>query len=167
MKSPSIYRSEDALHQACAGYLNARLLPPAWWTTFPAGGGGKDRGSRLKRMGMKAGVPDLLIFVKKYLARSELKYLARSELLAPTYESLSAYGIELKTKKGVISSVQSRTHQDMITAGFQISVARSLEDLKQTLDVWRIPLRHVSPSTERLMLSLNAWQEANFDLSSL
>lgn len=150
MKSPSVYRSEDALHQACAGYLNARLLPPAWWTTFPAGGGGKDRGSRLKRMGMKSGVPDLLIF-------DPLPVMG-----------IMGYGIELKDKDGRLLPSQIETQPRMMNAGFQImSICRSLEEMKHQLDEWRIPIRHVSPATERLMLSLNAWQEANFDLSSL
>lgn len=160
MKSSAYeFRSETAFHQACAGFLNARLMPPAWFTTFPAGGGGRDRGRQLKRMGLKAGVPDIL------LIRPSGHDVMGIDGFWMTLTFVG--GIELKTKNGVVSAAQRQTHQDMIAAGAKIAIARSIDDLKNILTDWNFPLRSVSKSTERLMLSIDAWKDANFDVNSL
>jgi hypothetical protein len=132
---PPHLTSEDELHAAIAGYLSWALEPPAWFTCFPAGGGGFIRGVRLKRLGLKAGVPDLLVF----------RPLPGG--------GLAALGIELKRPTGgKLLASQRETHPLMLAAGFQIlAEARSLDEVKAALRTWDFPLREVKPSTERLL----------------
>jgi hypothetical protein len=52
---------EQALQQQVAQYLDIVLKPPAFWTAIAHGGGGLMRGKINKGMGMKAGIPDILI----------------------------------------------------------------------------------------------------------
>ena len=119
--------SEFALHCAVANFLNAVLLPEARlastesdvaWTTFPAGGGGKARGGKLKRLGLKAGWPDI-----------QLVWRGRF------------YGIELKQAKGRLSTDQVSTHRKLCHAGAWIVTCRSIEEVGDALRAWGIPTR--------------------------
>ena len=111
---------EDALHAAVADLLDLVLLPPAWWTTFPLGGGGKARGGKLKRRGVKAGVPDILIVC-----------------------DCQAFWIELKSAKGVLNADQKATIPQLISAGCRVAIARSVADVLAMLDAWGIPHKRV------------------------
>lgn len=111
---------EFKLHCAVAEYLDLILGRGVWWTTFPAGGGGKARGGRLKSMGLKAGVPDILII----------------------HDGRPLW-IELKTPKGRISDVQILTHGDIVNAGGEVVVCRSVEQVEDALRDWSVPLRKV------------------------
>lgn len=55
---------EQDFHAVAMEYLDLALPSHAIATTFPAGGGGKIRGAQLKRMGLKAGWPDIQILVR-------------------------------------------------------------------------------------------------------
>ena len=110
--------TESALHRAVAQYLSAVLLPPAWFTTFPAGGGGKVRGGQLKARGLRAGVPDILI----------------------VYEGIARF-IELKSDKGRLSPEQKQCHDMLRAAGAWVSVCRSLDHVELALRAWEIPTR--------------------------
>lgn len=109
VRKPTV--SEDKLHLAVAQYLTWALRPPAWWTTFPLGGGGAVRGARLKAKGTKAGVPDILV-------------------VAPKRPLL---WIELKTTTGVVSDEQEECHEHLVAAGCQVVVARDLDDVAAAL----------------------------------
>ena len=50
---------ERELHAAVAQFLRLALRPPSTWTTFPAGGGGLERGRTLARLGLRPGWPDM------------------------------------------------------------------------------------------------------------
>ena len=116
-KLPAV--SERVLHVQVADYLDRALPLDAWWTTFPAGGGGKIRGRSLKRVGLKAGVPDVLIIYKGRV-----------------------HWIELKTIKGELSHKQHDTFVAFSHAGCKIPyVCRNLDNVEFALDAWRIPLR--------------------------
>jgi hypothetical protein len=52
MRPPELERD---LHAAVADYLHLALRPPTTWTTFPAGGGGLQRGRLLARLGFRPG----------------------------------------------------------------------------------------------------------------
>lgn len=111
-------RPEDNLHFAVAEYL--ALAVPAhvgFWTTFPAGGGGEERGRKLKRMGLKAGVPDLMLI-----------------------RAGRAYFIELKADKGRLSPEQRAIRNDLITHGAPAAVCRSVDDVSVTLQRWGFPV---------------------------
>ena len=111
---------EQVLHMAVADYLTRALSidDGVWWTTFPAGGGGKVRGAFLKRMGLKAGVPDILII-----------------------RDGRAYWIELKAKAGKLSPAQWKSKGDMSQAGSPMHLCRSLDDVQRFLIAWAIPIR--------------------------
>jgi hypothetical protein len=52
---------ERELHAAVAQFLRLALRAPTTWTTFPAGGGGLERGRMLARLGLRPGWPDILV----------------------------------------------------------------------------------------------------------
>jgi hypothetical protein len=120
---------EQALQRQVAAYLSWALAPPAWFTAFPAGGGGWTRGKILKGMGLKAGVPDIVIY----------------------YEG-KAFFLELKAPKGVLSVTQKRTHDELRAAGCLVAVIRSLDDFRALVDgPWwwlRACVRETKPSIE-------------------
>jgi hypothetical protein len=111
-------RPEDALHQQIAEFLRLALPPEVWWSTFPSGGGGAARGGKLKAMGLRAGVPDLLVLHEGRL-----------------------FGIELKSAKGDVSAEQIDCHRDMVLAGARVAVCRSVDDVGFWLEKWGIPTR--------------------------
>lgn len=123
--------TEAQLHRTIAGWLTLHLMPPAWFTTFPAGGGGQLRGQLLKASGLKAGVPDILV-IHQGIAR----------------------WVELKTEKGRLSDAQYRTMADLGAAGCITAVVRSLDEMIMLAGLWGLPIRTVSPSTERLRAAL-------------
>lgn len=109
-------KPEAALHRAVAQYLSL-VLPQGcgvFFSTFPSGGGGRIRGAQLKAMGLKSGVPDLMLI-------HEGRY----------------YGIELKA--GTALSVAQHERRDEIhQAGGQVAVARSIDQVKEHLSRWGI-----------------------------
>jgi len=111
-------RSEHALHRAVAAYLAAVLPADAFWTTFPAGSGGKARGGQLKAAGLRPGVPDLIL-------------LYRGRFL----------GIELKSAKGRVSDAQQACRALILAAGGAWAECRSLDDIELALTEFRVPLR--------------------------
>jgi hypothetical protein len=130
--------TEAQLHRQVAGFLNACLLAPAVWTSFPAGGGGAMRGRILKAAGLRAGWPDIQIFWRDQMNLH-----------------LSVGMIELKTpKKGRVSDAQTDCHAALRDLDCRVAVCRSLEDVKSALDTWRIPLRSVSLSAERMTAAI-------------
>jgi hypothetical protein len=118
-KMRGIHPSEDDLHRAVAGFLTLAITPPAWWTTFPAGGGGYTRGALLKAKGLKSGVPDILFILAG-----------------------RAYWIELKSKRrGVVSDDQRLTAVDLKAAHCPWAVCRSVEEVEERLIEWGFQLR--------------------------
>ena len=112
-------RLESALHAQVAAYLRVALRHPWWFTTFPAGGGGRVRGAQLKARGLRAGMPDLLVF-------------------GPAW---TVIGLELKSDKGRLSKEQVETHDAMRACGFSVFVCRSVDDVEAVLDAAEVPLR--------------------------
>ena len=104
---------EDDLHMAVAQLLRLVLPADAIWSTIPAGGGGKIRGAKLKKMGYRAGWPDI-------------------EIVA----SGRPHVIELKTLTGTVSPVQRACHKALVRAGALVAVCRSIPDVEGTLRGW-------------------------------
>jgi hypothetical protein len=104
---------EQQLHLAVAKFLRHALRSPVFWTTFPAGGGGRMRGAFLRGMGLKAGVPDILVFAPTGISNAS-----------------QVVGIELKAPKGAISTAQYDTHVDLEKAGVRCLIARSVDDVE-------------------------------------
>jgi hypothetical protein len=84
-------------------------------------------------MGARSGVPDLLIIC------------AGKALL-----------IEIKTEKGRLSEAQMACHAEIMAAGGRVAVIRSLDDLREVLAFWEIPVRETKPSTERIRRGFQA-----------
>lgn len=118
MKAPKL--TESALHKSVADYLDLALLPPALWTTFPAGWGslGKATAGRLRGSGLKAGFPDILIFFSGRVA-----------------------GIELKTVTGLVSKAQHQMFLRLSEAGVRVYICRNLDDVIGVLEQESLPHR--------------------------
>lgn len=117
--------TEAALHRSVAAYLRTVLIAPAFFTTFPAGGGGKVRGAQLKGMGLLPGMPDLLVF------HSLPDCAVRPETLV--------IGIELKAGKGSQSKEQRIVEDAFRANGMQYRICRSIEDVAHLLKKEGVP----------------------------
>lgn len=117
---------EAALHRAVADFLAKSLRPPTWWSTFPAGGGGIVRGAKLKAMGLRAGVPDLLIFHPQFVMGMAAGCIV--------------VGAELKAGKNGTSDEQDETMADLMVAGAHCGVCRSIEDVAALLRRHGVPV---------------------------
>ena len=112
--------SEDQLHRSVAEYLDWMLKEPACWSTFPSGGYllGKAAAGRLKARGLKAGMPDILVFFDG-----------------------RCIGIELKTRSGGLSDAQKEMFPKLQAAGIRVHVCRNLGDVTVVLRDSQVPLR--------------------------
>ena len=111
---------EGRLQIAVADYL--RLALPSnwlWWHTGGQANYDARRGGMLKRMGFKAGLPDLFI-------------LSPSGLLI---------GIELKAGKGRLSKAQKAVRDWFLEHGRPWHEARSIEDVQGILTRYGVPTR--------------------------
>ena len=110
---------EQALQQAVARYLELALPKYARFTAFPAGGGGRVRGARLKAMGLAKGVPDILIFWDDQQTGLRLK--TRPDAW---HENMT---VDLKT----IASADPRSFQNaMAQRGYHIQSAMNREGIR-------------------------------------
>jgi hypothetical protein len=115
--------TEAELHRSVAEFLDLVVLPPAMWTTFPAGWTAMRKGAagRLRGAGLKAGMPDILVF-----------YDGRT------------IGIELKTPSGKVSSVQFDMIEKLRLAGIPVHVCRNIDRVHAALIAHQIPIRKFS-----------------------
>lgn len=123
---PPSREHERELHAAVARFLSIVLRPPTTWTTFPAGGGGLERGRMLARLGLRPGWPDVLVL---HPAPTATEGCRRVILL----------GLELKTEIGRQSQVQRAVEIDFAAAGATYTLCRSLEDVRNSLAAAGIP----------------------------
>ena len=111
---------EDKLQEACVtwfGYQYPEYAPLLWH--IPNGGSRNViEAAKLKRMGVRRGVPDLQLAIP------------RSVYTSPTTRSLVDCGlfIELKTKDGRVTPEQKKMHKRLIAQGYKVIVCRSLDD---------------------------------------
>jgi hypothetical protein len=117
--------TERTLHKSVADLLASVLAPEVAWTTFPAGGGGLIRGAQLKKCGLKPGWPDLqLIYRGRY------------------------FGIELKVPGNSLDKEQRVAHAEITSAGGNLAVCKSLNEVSRQLEAWGIPTKRYSISLE-------------------
>jgi hypothetical protein len=110
---------EAAFQIQVARYL-AKALPEGYWfSAFPAGGGGRIRGARLKAMGLKAGVPDMVVF--------------RSNPYHEDGDLGDTLWLELKAKSGSLSQVQKDLHKHLKALGHRVEVVKTLEQVQDAL----------------------------------
>ena len=109
---------EDQIHVQVADYLRLALRSPdVWWTTIPAGGGGKVRGALLKRKGYTKGTPDILI----------------------VFRGLSHW-IEMKRPGEHLTADQEEQHRALRRAGSVTGVCWSVADVYSTICAWGLPV---------------------------
>lgn len=112
---------EGALHRSVAQWLDWMLLPPALYTTFPAGWGWlpKSTAGRLKGSGLKAGFPDILVFFDR-----------------------RCVGIELKKRDGALTENQKVMRPLLEAAGVQVFVCRTVDEVVAVLVAQGFPMRN-------------------------
>ena len=129
--------SENDIHAAVARALDVLLLPPATWTTFPAGGYGLTAAAaaRLVRLGLKRGWPDVLV-LHGTLHGIELKRATGT--LSRTRTT--------RTRSGALRLVEGQ--QDVFprleAAGMRIAVCRSVDEVLAALAAWGVPTRRAA-----------------------
>jgi hypothetical protein len=111
---------EIEFHSTVAELLEWMLKPPALYTTFPAGWGKLPPrlAGWLKKCGLKAGMPDILI-----------------------WHEGRCIGLELKKPGTSASSAQREMHAKLWGAGVLVYVCRRLEDVIAALRDAEFPLR--------------------------
>lgn len=101
--------------------LKKRLKRGVLYTAFPAGGGGRVRGAKLKKAGLMAGWPDIqLVYKGQY------------------------YGLEVKTPVGRLSPAQVDLHKKLIKDGCSIAVVRSVSEAEEIILDWGLSRKHKS-----------------------
>jgi hypothetical protein len=127
--------TEDEFHVAVADLLDVMLPdrspgdpPQVFYTTFPAGYGklSKAMAGRLKAKGMKAGMPDILVFRRN------------------SHNTTCVIGLELKVGVNSISATQRTTHALLQAVGIKTYVIRCLNDVMEALHDARIPHRRIA-----------------------
>lgn len=139
--SPRPYRltevvtPEAKLHERVAKMLRGLLMPPAQWSTFPAGSVPlpQQYGDKLYRMGLARGWPDILVI-----------------------HAGDVFGIELKRKGGGLSKTRiGRTRRGAMRvyegqedvfprlqlAGMRIAVCTDEDEVMAALLRWGVPVR--------------------------
>lgn len=120
MKKDPFRVPEETFHQFVAHVLEWQMTGPDcdWtWTTFPLGGGGKIRGAKLQRAGVRKGWPDT-------------QFLRGGRF----------YAIELKGDGGRVSDDQEETQSAIIRAGGLVENCWTGQAVLDTLDDWGFPL---------------------------
>ena len=118
-------RLEDALHVQVAKYLRAVIGPErtccngvAWESIETRGRRSLAEGARNRARGCVAGTPDIHICYRG-----------------------CEYHIELKAGKGTTTTEQLSWHEAFGQAGATIAVCRTLDDVRECLETWRVPTR--------------------------
>ncbi len=123
--TPRRKQPEQIFQRQCAEFLTLALpTPDGWFTTIPAGGGGKVRGAILKGMGYKAGTPDMLV-IHRWNAGAN-----------PT-----VIWLELKSLNRWPTKIQKQCRNDLEAAGCCWALCRTLEDVERALTRFGVPLR--------------------------
>ena len=126
---------EDDLHAAVADALDRLLLPPATWTTFPAGHVPLPAryAVKLARLGLKRNWPDVLVLHRGTLHGIELKRPGEGLSIARW----------VRTRRGAPRFVegQRETFPRLEAAGMQIAVCETVVGVLDALAGWGVPLR--------------------------
>ncbi len=129
--------AEDDLQASVADALNTLLLPPAMWFAMPVGHVELTaaQAARLSRIGVKRGLPDLLV-VYNGVFGIELKRVGGR---------LSNTRI-VRTRRGAprILDGQADTFPRLIRAGMRIAICHSVDEVLAALRGWGVPTRRVS-----------------------
>jgi hypothetical protein len=127
--------AELDIHKACAEALDKLLLPPAFWFTYPAGHVQLSAAetTRLVRVGLKRGLPDLWIVHQGLLFTIEIK--RKGGRLSKTRVG--------RTRRGAprIYEGQEDVFPRLKAAGAAIAICHSVEEMLDQVARWGLPLR--------------------------
>lgn len=113
-KVKTVRVSEDTIHKSVAAHLNLRCSPDCYWFHVPNGGSRNViEATKLKAMGTKAGVADLVIIIRG-----------------------KAHFLELKAKKGRMSAAQIMSRTLVEAAGAVYQVAYGIDEALGVLESW-------------------------------
>lgn len=117
--------TEDQLQKAVVRALAVNARSDAiYWHTPNGGSRNAIEAAKLKGMGTRAGIPDILI-------------LCNSQL----------YGLELKTERGRLSPLQRLMLDELRRAGARVAVSYGLDDALEKIGgwgLWRKPIELVA-----------------------
>ena len=116
-----IIDTECAIHVSIVEYLRLVLPGALIWHTPNGGKRGAREAAELKRMGVKAGVPDIAIVIDGRL-----------------------YFLEVKTPKGVLSEPQEQFCVALDCHGIPWAVVRSVEDARAFLAAHSVETREAA-----------------------
>jgi hypothetical protein len=136
--TPGPVPSETDIHRSVAKALNALLLPPAFWFTYPAGlvELSPQQASRYVACGLKAGMPDIMIFHRGvYLL--ELK--RPGGRLSRTQIKKSKHGL-----REVVGQVERFEELCKTGAVRDLAVCCSVDEVLHQLDKWQLPMRRIA-----------------------
>lgn len=121
--------TESQLHVSVAQFLDWALVPPTFYTTFPAGWGKLTKGTagRLYASGLKKGMPDILIFADPQISENR----RRPHVI----------GIELKVPPNSVTAAQRDTFAKLQAVGVRVYVCTSIEEVRVVLKREWIPCR--------------------------
>lgn len=116
---------EHELQASVAEFLDWLLIPPAFYTAFPAGWGWlpPSTAARLKKCGLKPGMPDLLVF----------------NVIQQIYPKI--IGIELKVGNNKPSVDQTLMHARLLAVGIPVFTCWSIDEVAHILKQEGVPLR--------------------------
>ncbi len=112
---PRLEASESQIHMAVVSHLRARCRRGIHWH-HPATGELRDpaTAAKLQRMGVRAGLPDVLLLIDGRL-----------------------HGLELKRERGGhVSQAQRAMHDELRGAGAVIATARGIDEALGVLETW-------------------------------
>ena len=111
-------RPEQQIHCAVVRHLQTRGSPGMVFL-HPANGGARSaiEGAMFKKMGVRAGASDLLLFHRK-----------------------EAFALELKADGGRLSESQRDFQEDFRNAGFLATHAEGLDEALRVLEIWGLLL---------------------------
>ena len=113
--------NEAELHKLIVDYLQIAL--PAGSVVHHSPNEGRHKvayRAKQKRLGMRAGWPDLELFIDRTWWRADLPW-------SPIF-------LEIKTPKGRVSPAQTAVHAELQAAGCAVEIVRSVEDVTEVID---------------------------------
>lgn len=118
-RKPRRKAPEQAFQQTAAQYLRWALCSPSLALAIPGGGLSHMQAKIWKSMGYRAGSPDMMVL-----------HLGR------------CYFLECKAVKGgkIIDS-QKELHPQLIAVGCPVAIVRTIDEIRNALSSWGIPLR--------------------------
>ncbi len=115
-QAPEVWHREDDLHRAIVALIDREARPGA--LAFHAANGGKrsiSEARKFKGLGVVPGVPDIVVLCDG-----------------------RAFGLEVKTDKGVLSAAQKQMRERFVRAGCEYEVVRSVTRARQILRRWGV-----------------------------